>query len=78
MARYSDTTPVTPEWLKEYADHLRRIATMMDNNREQMGASEIEEIHVTHYKTSQEAIARLQKFVGAVAEAMASQSAKGL
>jgi hypothetical protein len=71
MARYTDTTPATPEWLKEYADHLRRIAAMMDGNREQMVSNKIAEIQVTHHKTSQEAITRLQKFVGAIAEAVA-------
>jgi hypothetical protein len=78
MARYTDTTPATPEWLKEYADHLRRIAAMMDGNREQMVSNKIAEIQVTHHKTSQEAITRLQKFCGAIAEALAhyqSQSA---
>jgi hypothetical protein len=45
---------------------------MLDGNREQMVGSNISEISATHHQTSQEAIKKLQKFAGAIAEALAN------
>lgn len=70
MARYTDTTKLSPKWVKDYADNLRRIAALLDGNHDQMASHKIGELEATHFQTSQEALVKLQKFCGALTEAL--------
>lgn len=71
MARYAGKTTVTRDQVSEFADSLRRIAAMLDNNAASMQEFGVNEIEATHGKTREDVVDGLFRVCGAIQQGLA-------
>lgn len=77
MARYSDKTACSLQDLRNFANRLRIAAASCEAQCDMAEHAGFELLEVTHFKTAEDGVEAISKFLGAVAQAASSATMKG-
>lgn len=66
MTRHKGKVDIQISQLREFAEQLRNVATLCDDNCDLAVKRERDVLSVTHYKTALDGIESISKFIGAV------------